>query len=173
MPQLGHENFREIESSSILLAQKSMQTVPYRKVFRVLETSMPAAPTYARDNIGSQALYLPPNTTGHINWTIFASVAGTLGTLTELGSFSVAPNGVITYTGGVIGTNINSMTFTPTVNATIGSTGIEMVLAGYTTGQNVSAYIIGEIFPHTGLEEFINYRPVTTSTLATIEGVIV
>lgn len=175
MPFLGHENFREVEVSALSLQHKASQTTPMRKVFRIHETSVAATSLRPRDNIGSQALYLPiPVTgtaTGYVNWTIYANVNGTLGTATEAGTYSVDTAGAVTYTGGIIGAAINGASYTPTANNTV--SGIELVVSGLTVGHTHSAIIQCEVFPLTPLEELYGYRTPATAALTTPEGTIV
>lgn len=173
MPYLGNESFREEEQNLFLAMKMQGQGFPVRRLFRVYYDSVntvPATSVYARVlGTGQQALYFPPSSSGHISWTVVANVNGTLGTLTELGSYSVNSSGVITYTGGAIGTNVNSATYTPTQGGTVTSA-LELVVGGLTVGHTHSAYIIAEIFPHSGIEDYVGYRAPGTATLTAIEG---
>lgn len=174
MPYLGHENFREVEVSALSLQHKASQTTPFRKVFRIIEASVPATTVYPRDNWGSQALYLPIPTTGtargSIVWTIYADVNGTAGTATEVGSYSVTTGGVVTYTGGIIGAAINGASYTPTANNTV--VGIELVVSGLTIGHTHNSIIVCEIYPLVPIEETYGYRTVATAALTAIEGTV-
>ena len=171
MPFNGHETFREIEVAAISAKQKSSQTVPFRKVFRVAEASVPATTIRPRDQYGSQVLYLPTpvsgTATGSILWTVYANVNGTVGTATEVGSYSVDTAGAVTYTGGIIGAAIGGASYTPTANNSV--TALEIPITGVTVGNTHYAYIICEVFPYTPVEELINYRPVATAALTAAE----
>lgn len=175
MPYLGNENFREAEQNLYLSMKLGGVGLPLTKIFRVYydaTNTVPATSVFARDiQTGSQALYFPPSSGGHIQWIVYANVNGTLGTLTELGSYSVSAPGVVTYTGGAIGTNINAATYTPTVGGTVTSA-LELVVGALVVGHTHSAYIKAEVFPHSGIEDFYGYRTPALVTLAAIEGAL-
>lgn len=177
MPYLGHENFREVEVSQLSLQHKASQTVPFRKVFRIHESSVAATSIRPRDNWGSQAIYLPiPVTgtaTGYLVFNVYANVNGTLGTATEAGTYSVDTAGTVTYTGGIIGAAINGASYTPTANSTSGVSAVELIVSGLTIGHTHSAIITCEVFPLTPLEELYGYRTPATAALTAPEGSVI
>lgn len=176
MPYLGHENLKETDNNQFISVKTTAVTFPIRRMFRmyydnVSTGTVPATTLYLREMFtGQQAIYLPASSSGHINWTIYANVNGTLGTTTELGSYAVNSSSSITYTGGAIGSAINSMVITPTNNAA--ATGLELIVTGVTAGHTNSTYVFAEIMPHLGIEDVGMLKNPATATLTAIEGVI-